>query len=352
MDYNEKTINTLSSRIVSCLFKADAYISILRGRPPNIYYDELDVSLPHTFAHSNSEGLDVFYRRLLKEPPDRIHCKLSGLASGSIQLGPSVLLIEDIQTGLCGLFQRMWRHNILNQIKPIDLCSTNDLEALSFQLDAWETRLDKIVVSCTAQAEQDMLEHPLHAYLGFEDESKTGWKSSVLNRVKAFAQETAIIYHLLTLQIEIGRYPWLCRLILSDLEGRSRESSVQTDLVSSWKQSKDGRKALAHSAAITRTLVLALSRKDPSNVFLPSPITSLAFSISTNVIRFWAASPEGVCTCNKKDAHIDIDLNHLGLYRGNELQEWFENGGPPTVGGIPFCKCVGDIWFARIEALL
>lgn len=345
--------NVTFTRIVSYIFKADTYMSILRGQPPSIYWDELDISLPQTFAQSNADGLDVYYKRMPYEPTDRPDYKSLALATCSTQNTPSVLLVEDILLGLCQLYQMVWRCNQLCCQDTMDTHPTADVsESLLSQLDSWKSQLDKIVVLCITQAQQDSLELPLRAYCGFEDESEPGWKMLVLERVQSLSREASMLYHLLSLQIHISKHSKLSELLLSDSGMASIENGIQLDWVSGWRQSKDARKILAHSVAITRTLELALLEEKPRDRFMPSPITSLAFSISRNVLRIWSASPEGACTCNRQEIHTDLDLNSSGLYRGSELHEWFENGGPPQVSGSPFCKCAGEMWFMRVEPLL
>lgn len=226
-------------------------------------------------------------------------------------------------------------------------------ESLSLQLDSWKIKLDEIIVQCTSQADHDTVELPLRAYLGFDDRDDPGWKVAVLARAKALAREAAVLYHLLSLQLHISKHPRLSELLLSDSGIQPITSEMHMDWVSTWRQSKDARKTLAHSVAVTRTLELALFQDSSSrDIFMPSPITSLAFLISRNILRLWCASPEGACTCDAQEPHTDIDLNSSGLYRGAELQPWFDNGGPPKVNGVPFCKCAGEMWFMRVEPLL
>ncbi|RYP51947.1 hypothetical protein DL768_002823 [Monosporascus sp. mg162] len=200
------------------------------------------------------------------------------------------------------------------------------------------------------QSKQESPGLPLRAYLGFEDESDPDWKTIALSRVKALTMETAILYHLLSLHLYISRHAELAEFLLPNPGGASTRSPPRGDWVSRWKQSKDARKTLAHAVAVTRTLESALLGTKASP--LPSPITPLAFLISRSILTIWGASLEGACTCNVEEEHIDIDLDSEGLYRGSELKGWFEKGGPPKVKGNPLCKCAGDLWFLRLEALL
>ncbi|RYP03933.1 hypothetical protein DL764_004767 [Monosporascus ibericus] len=333
------------------MLKADAYASLLCGQPPNIHCEELDVSLSSTFALSNSNGLGVTYERTLQEPTGRAYCKLFAITSNFEQSMPCVLLVEDIQIGLCGALRSVWKHNRLCRSGVMGLHPTVDItESISSQLDAWKMELDKILVQCTRQSKQESHGLPLRAYVGFEDESDPGWNTIALGRVKALTTETAILYHLLSLHLYISRHAKLAEFLLPNPGGASIRPPPGDDWVSRWKQSKDARKALAHAVAVTRTLESALlGTKDSS---LPSPITALAFLISRSVLTIWGASLEGTCTCNVEEEHIDIDLNSEGLYRGWELQGWFENGGPAKVNGNPLCKCAGELWFLRLEALL
>ena len=341
-------------RIVSYLFKADAYLSLICGQPPGIHSGELDIQLPHTFALLNANGVGVFYGRVPKEPPGRTDHKLSALALGVSESMPTVLLIEDIQMGLCGLLKKIWRHNARCRSETISLPPPAEMsEPLTRELDEWKIELDKIYLSCVAQTDKGSSELPLRAYFGYGDESDPDWRSSVLARVKALVQEATILYHVLSLQVHIYRHPKVAECVLPDIScPKPTVGQDHLDRVDTWRKTKDARKTLAHSAALIRTLEKELLQKNARNRhYLPSPIASLGISMCRSVFRIWAAS-EGVCSCNTESEHTDLDLSPEGLYRGRELEKWFENGGPPKMLGSPICKCAGVAWFGMLETFL
>ena len=341
-------------RIIAYLFKLGAYISLRCGQPPNIYNEELDIPLPQTFAQWNADGLGVFFERVPKEPPGRTDHKLSPLAAGTTQSMPAVLLIEDVQTGLCGSMQKVWRHNALCRSEAMGLLPVDDMSnSVIAQLDAWKTKLDNIYLTCVSQADLGSSELPLRAYFGYEDKSDPEMRSSVISRVKALFQEAAMLYHLLSLLVHINRHPKLAECVLPEMGPKPVEDQTQMEWVASWIDTKDARKTLAHSVAVTRIISIALIQQSSYNAhYPPSPIACLGLKIARAVFNIWAALPGGVCTCNGTVEHTDLDLDPEGLYRGAELEAWFENGGPAQMQGAPLCKCSGIAWFGILESLL
>ena len=341
-------------RIIAYLFKLGAYISLRCGQPPIIYNEELDIPLPQTFAQWNADGLGVFFERVPKEPPGRAEHKLSALATGTARHMPAVLLIEDVQIGFSGLLQKVWRHNALCRSEATTSLPMDEMSnPIISQLDAWKARLDRIYLTCVAQAEQSSSELPLRAYFGYEEMSDPHWKSGVMARVRALFHEAAMLYHLFSMQLHISRHPKVAECVLAEPDPRvAFEDPAQMEWIAGWIETKDARKTLAHSVAATRMLVLMQKSPSRGARCLPSPVSCVALGIARAVFNLWSARPGGICTCNNEVEHTDLDLSPEGLYRGAELEAWFENGGPAQMQGAPFCKCSGIAWFGVLESLL
>ncbi|KAK7755167.1 hypothetical protein SLS62_002982 [Diatrype stigma] len=304
-------------------------------------------------------------------------CNLLMMIRTTRRATPSVFLVEDIHLGLCGMFQDVWRYTESRRTgvpssPPSNQGSDYDghdaMETLSARLDAWKAELDRTSALCRHQSVQrdDSVEFPLQAYRGFEDQELgqaqgrsgpgSGWRSMALNRVKALVQEATTLYHLLSLQLYTdgnmavdGSGTSLGRCTSGAEESSTTRSSAENgEWTARWVRSKAARKPMSHAVALsktTRAAAVGNGRARGSRIRALDPLAPLAVTVSSSVMRVWrAAAVDSKCTFGAVvgTQRTELGLDHNGLYRGRELEAWFQTGGVAMVDGVPVCQCAAE----------
>ncbi len=183
-------------RLVAYLFKIDTYTFVSSGRCPDIRPEELDVGLPSTFALWNGEGLGPFYERLPLEPGGRDAFKICEILRDPWSLTPDLLLVEDVEMGLCGMASSLWRHRALARSSRV---ANGDCKVeLIGRLTAWKERLDELASQCAARdPSEQATDFPLRAYFSSLGDDST----SALARASSLIQGATMLHHLLSLHV-------------------------------------------------------------------------------------------------------------------------------------------------------
>lgn len=181
------------SRLVAEVFKVDTYLSIRGNRPPYLQAEELDVNLPSTLAAWCSYPLPVFYCRQSEEPSDRKDRTIFELCSIPQLAAPSVLLVEDVLLGLCGLWPHIWRFTRTGPYRrPSE--SGRDSIALADLLGGWKGHLEKLSVLV---AGQDSVTPFIKAYRGLEDDNSSQGRLAAAGRANSLLHEVLALLEVL-----------------------------------------------------------------------------------------------------------------------------------------------------------
>lgn len=175
------------SRLVAGVFKVDTYLSIRGNRPPHLQAEEFDVNLPSTLGAWCSFPLSIFYCRQDEEPSDRKDRKIFELCSIPQLAAPSVLLIEDVLLGLCGLWPHIWRFTRTGPYRrPSE--SGKDSLALADLLGRWKGHLEKLSALVAGQ-NSDQITPFIKAYRGLEDENASHGRLAAAGRANSLLHE-------------------------------------------------------------------------------------------------------------------------------------------------------------------
>ncbi|CAM1500478.1 Fc.00g096400.m01.CDS01 [Cosmosporella sp. VM-42] len=345
-------------RLIIALYKIDTYLAITREQAPSLQREELDVTLSSTFSLWNSWGLDVFFKRVPKEPSDRAGYKFSEVVSNPRSPARALLLIEDVQLGMCGLTSGIWNHTQISRrgtrSGPPGLDST---ASLSWQLESWKGELERVSKNCNQQFIEDNTdEFPFTAYLGREHKDLAAWKTTAMDHIKCLVSNTLNLYHLQAIQLYSDT-----RTV--NILARYNEERPQNDPCSppmiqkhqarlqSWIISPESRKALLHAIAVLRARETNIEQEGPQACSL-EPIALVAMSMSALVVWAWVMYAESPCSCVPGLNHIDVGADTPDLHNTTQLENWVEFGGTIALHGIAFCRCVVDGWMARYGACL
>ncbi|ORY55707.1 uncharacterized protein BCR38DRAFT_452225 [Pseudomassariella vexata] len=330
------------NRLCFYLFKADTYLTILCNQPLNVQPEELDIGLPCSFALANAYGLDIFYKRYPEDTAGRAEHKLSSMLHNSPHSMTTMLLVEDIHIGLCGMSQRVW--NVV-QLRHIDMIVAQPAgsarDSILDTLNVWKLHLDRISGQLTAQSRSPdfkIKDFPLRAYRKDEDESQPAWRTAALARASSFIFGATLVFHLLSLRLYADPH-----ILSQDSDQNAMPDPAGTighsKQVRDWRASKDGRQAVSHAVAVLK----ALETADTANPDLLDPVGRVAVSTSIDVLKVWVLSGEEACNCTLETSRIDVGRNPaVG-------QRWVELGGKVIVDGIALCTCSLDILLERFD---
>ncbi|KAI5462054.1 hypothetical protein BGZ63DRAFT_463172 [Mariannaea sp. PMI_226] len=342
-------------RTIAALYKIDAYMSIARWQPPTIHREELDVALPSTFALWNAHGLDVFFKRLPREPADRTSYKLSEITSNPKSRARSLLLLEDVQLALCGLSPGIWNH--LQITRRTGKVGLESLRSLAWHLEMWKAEMERISHLCSqTYGTEETAGLPFVAYLGRFTEDPVKERLFATLQIKSLVSEGLILYHIQGLQLYADlRTMNAVALYLAAPPPNEpctppRIENYQAQL-HEWAVTTESRRALLHAIEVLRMRETGLGGDDvPEKDF--DPVANLAVSLSALVVWAWTTYADTTCSCLPGMDHINIGVDPPDLQSTERLESWIHGGGTAAVHGVAFCRCVLDGWMARYAAAL
>lgn len=181
------------ARLVSYLFKVDAFLSLACGQVPHMQLEELDILVPQAFGPWNAFGIAVFAKRMTATHNRRIAQHLIGHLR---QQGPAPteLLVEDIEIGLCGLARDVWVCGAQRQSGRGD---GDARYAVLERLDDWRRQLERLqaVTQLTPSDESREPHTLLLAYRGDDDEQpESEWKAAAALRLRRRIREAAELH--------------------------------------------------------------------------------------------------------------------------------------------------------------
>lgn len=348
-------------RLIVALFKIDIYLCIARGQAPSMHRDEIDITMPSTFSLWNAYDLDVFFKRLPKEPTDRAGHKLSEVASNPNSAAQSLLLIEDVQLALCGLFPGIWNHaQAMRRASESGRLNSHSLTTLSWQLETWNADLERISHQCSQNyLANDTTSFPFAAYLAKYNEDPARERFAAMMNITCLVSDGCMTYHLQGLQLladirvinTVSRYSQ--RAKQNDSSASLRIQKHQSQL-NTWTQTPESRRALIHAIAVLRQRESDIEANEPQTTSF-DPLAYLTISTSALVLWAWVTHHESPCNCvpSPSPGHIDVGVDPINLQSTPQLESWIQAGGTVAVDGIPVCRCVVDTWWmTRFDALL
>jgi hypothetical protein len=339
-------------------FRADAYLSLCTGDLPILQNDELQITLPSTFALYNAYGLDIFYRRYPTEPLDRSLYKICDLATMISQRTlPSVVLFEDLQHGLLAATKDI---AILSQSRrsrnPMLQGSNPQSEYLANQLEIFKLQLDRVVSVLTSKGFQTQAgESLLAAYSGREEPGQHAWKDSVMARIWSHVFLTATLYHMLSIHLYtdvdmVKQFVIEQVTTASEATGVSPRQQRRASQVEEWALSQDGRNAVLHAISALRVgeqaLALCSSREGTID---PMILTSV--SVAASVVWAWSTSEHVPFGSAHGMPSLEIGFGALSVKRP-DVDRWVHNGGPANLQGVLLCKANERVWLSRFTAAL
>lgn len=348
------------SRIVVSLYKIDAYLAIIRDQPPLLHREELDVSLTSTYSLWNAWGLDVFFKRLPHEPADRAGFKFSEVLSNPTSSARSLLLIEDIQLGFCGIALGVWNHTQRRRrgARPSAPSNTDSQASLSWQLECWKEELRKVSNVCIqSYLEEKTGEYPFRAYHGREGDNPAQRDLMAISQVKSLISESLTLYHLQGIQLysDLKTFRSVAAHLANSMEDSSNPSPriqrYQSQL-QHWIGTPESRKALLHALSILETREKDVSNPSSEDGSSLNPIVHVATSASAMVIWAWVMFAEEACSCVPGHNHINIGVDPPDLQSTTQLENWIQVGGTVALQNTAVCRCFLDGWMARCAATL
>ncbi|KAH7244590.1 uncharacterized protein BKA55DRAFT_574142 [Fusarium redolens] len=184
-------------RLVSSLFKVDTQLAFVCKQRPRLLANELDLTLPSTFAVRNCWDMNVFLRRQQRKTSGR-DIKMSWMIKHPDRFLPDPLLVEDIHLGLCGLtfdiFEQAQIRAALNKQDNTIADSTRD--SVVQRLAIWVKHVEVMTEKLYSDVSDPTDDGLLSAYLSQEDETKGLTKDRLLirRRINDVYSEVIILY--------------------------------------------------------------------------------------------------------------------------------------------------------------
>ncbi len=334
----------------------------MRSEPTLLTPEELHFTLPATFALWNANGLKIFENRYSIEPRGRsqttIYRTICDPVSESSTLTDGLLLIEDIQLGICAIHSKVWYSRKKIQNYP-DQDISNGIEtgALQRQLDTWKYWINQNPIKHTDHIDFSREQHlAMRFYYGMEDHSDPGWQLIVFDRPKNLIFDTLMLYHLLSIHLfaDVRMLTQLAKdddptntvrgsgeIYLKDKERRKRT-------IRKWAESASVRQALCHAT----DLLASYNNLSGLEINSVDPIAFVALSVGALVV--WAFSMYGGKGCsdcvseNTNIPFIATSIVELTNWSGRKTSQvfdedrktWVEMGGcRVTISGLPLCRC-------------
>ena len=353
--------------LAAYLYKIDSYFNILRSQPALLMPEELQhYPLPSTYSLYNSDGLGIWDSRLSIEPPGRseryIHRMLSSpLLDGGKEIEDGLLLVEDIQLGLCAIYGRVL--DLSDRLRhSLDINNAIQRDILRRHLEFWK---DHLLKKSHFQSTPIGLPRDVHMsirfYYGLEPHSTdSDWQSIVFSRAKDLYFDARMLYHLLCLNLyaDIRSIRQTARDLIPDSMAtaygepyRQARQKRQANL-REFTRTHNMRRALCHSSSI----LAAFNNLPAPEKRLVDPISYVA--LSTAALIVWAGCVYGdhKCDlCSKSGASGGLPIVNISNF-GDMMKEeterdtWIEKGGGLiALDGIPFCLCMRDILVKRFR---
>ena len=372
---DHKFTSNLLDRLSSCLFKVDSYLNILRGQPELLTPEELHFTLPSTFALWNAAGLNIFEIRYSIEPQSRSQTTICRIirepALESFARIDGLMLVEDIQLGICAMHSNIWQ--LLERMRDSpenEVSIAIERDSLKRRLEAWKHWLVQIPIQQMDHIDFSQEQHlAMRYYYGIEDHSQPGWQWIVFNRPKNLIYDTLTLYHLLNLHLyaDIRTLTQLAKdknlvdptRVLGEKylkASERREGSTRA-----WVESTSMRRALCHA-----TDILVSYNNIPSlENNQVDPIAYVALSVGALVI--WAYcmfSGKGCPDCISEGQVLPstgapiIELTKWSGPRTSQIFEkdketWIEMGGyRGALTGLLLCRCNIGLLVAKFRACI
>lgn len=338
-------------------FQIDAHLSLHCRQPPLLRQEELDLSLPSTYAIWSSSDLTVFFDRIQAEPWQRRDVRLSNADMTPYRPALSQLLIEDVQLAILGSQYRIWllkeqyRNRCRFGVESADQIEAH-LKLCSLQLDDLAHSLE---IPIQDQQRADFL---LRAYSGKDKCSDSEWRQAALDRFHRRMLTARVLYHLLSLHLladvealeEIALASSSNGLASTDARG----DELQTVSAQKWALSLQSRAALGHALSIVKLYREATQRpgwRDGPK----DPIVSMALLAGAPVLWAWCMYAPDADMPVPAPAQLPSQLSAGMACIGPELECAFAQRGGFTLEGLPVGRCsivacLGRFADAMVEA--
>lgn len=330
-------------RLAANMLKADVAIALFLNQPPLMEPEELELSIPCTFALANARGIHKFFRRHPKEPPGREGWPISHMACSVPGMLPPWLVMEDIQLGLCGLYRAIWKSAQMHH------SSIYDSGQLQRQLDIWKCELDKISgLWGQPEANATAINYLLRVYSAKEEPDMDGWEKPVVHRIAAIFFNVTMLYHLLSLhlfaeirlisliKIGSGSLGQAFNSGLKDMEARSK--------MQKWASSFEGRSTVMHSIAALKAYEKAIVELSPGSI---DPTAHATLSTAAVALRAWMSNTTDACNCG-----LNLVAATRNFDNEEEKKTWVQHGGHIAADNVPLCKCAEAAWTNRFMGVL
>lgn len=333
------------ARITSVLLKVDTYLSILRQQSPALPWHELNTNISGSFALWNADGLQVFFKRLEREPVDRIDHMFTELGGPVPCNLKHVLVLEDVQLGLCIQFQDIWSQTM----QPGLEADGQVLQSAEKMLEFWKDRILAISENCKAVIAQDEPAYfPFSAYLGRYDEEPERERAAAAAMVDIVAADTKMLYHLVKVLANANIRTMRAMAVCDKSNANNTPACARgLGVIRSWCASPQCRVALAHALTILKT-----AEAMPTRELEADPITDLALSLSAFVVWAWLTYRELPCSCIMDMNTTDIAAVNLEGSTEAAAENWMRLGGTVSMAGQPLCRCLLPDWMKRFKGAL
>lgn len=333
------------AKIISALLKIDTYLSILRQQSPAMPWQELNTNISGTFALWNADGLQVFFKRLEREPVDRIDHMFTELR-GPIPCNlKHILVLEDVQLGLCIQFQDIWSQTM----QPGLEADEQTLQSADQMLEYWKDRALAISGNCKAViAQEEPAYFPFSAYLGRYDEEPERERAAAAALVDILAADSMMLYHLVKVLANANIRTMRAMAVCDKSNANNTPACARgLEVIRSWCALAQCRIALAHALTILRT-----AEAMPTRELDADPITELALSLSAFVVWAWLTYRESPCSCIIDMNTTDIAAVNLEGPTETAAENWKHSRGTISMAGQPLCRCLLPDWMKRFKSAL
>jgi len=270
-----------------------------------------------------------------------------------------LMLVEDIQLGLCSMHSYTWRLQEQLRYNP-NVDSDNKgahMHTLMTQLESWKRLLYLLPIQCSDLPNLSQeARMAMRFYHGFEDHSEVGWQSIVFARPKSLHFDALMLYHLSSLHACLD-IKLIHRIAKErsygdalDVYGASycQERTRRMKKIRELTLTPNMRRALYHSAC---TLVLYNSLSDLEKQTV-DPITYIVLSVGALVIWAYCTFVErgcGICALEPglilpSDIMPAVELTmwtetrNKGNVQGRDC--WIDKGGGLVLlMGSSLCRC-------------
>lgn len=311
-------------KLAALVFKLDVYLALTSGQPPILHRQELDVELASTFGLWNAFGIHVWSKRMSDEPAGRTAFTIAEMTQSPDSIKASLLLIEDIELGLCGLLQTVWVLAESFASKSRGYFNTAFQKVLVIdKLDSWKAELDRTSELINAgNITNGAAKYLLLAYRGEDDSA-----AASLERITTSVRDSMILYYFLKLYTCSGLRITENGVLKKRIEGPPKQTR---------KPPKYEREALVCALELLRII----EGFDPSAACF-NPLIRQALMAGANMTK--ESTSGQICECRTKEGQTSTDV---------ELQRETDVDGPVIVDGVRVCICNLHTWVARFEKAL